>query len=233
MLQQTRLPCNSIIRSDDEWNELKARFVALWARCVNESQPAVAETIYGRLIECYEEVHRHYHTLAHIRHCLYEFDRAAAFMDDPDAVEIALWFHDAIYEPGAKDNEQRSAELFQKYAEASGCADSAFQRRIYNLIVVTTHREQPGRKDEQFIVDIDLSSFGLPWDEFEQDGRRIRAECADMNDDAYYPSHVKFLQMLQERPTFFFTDFFQNRYERTARENIERLITSLRKRGYD
>jgi predicted metal-dependent HD superfamily phosphohydrolase len=154
-------------------------------------------------------------------------------MDDPGAVEIAIWFHDAIYEPGAKDNEQRSAELFQKYAQASGCSDVAFQRRIHDLIMITTHHEQPGWKDEQFIVDIDLSSFGLPWDEFEQDGRRIRAECAEMSDDAYYPGHVKFLQMLQERPTFFFTDFFQKRYEQTARENIERLITSLRKRGYD
>jgi predicted metal-dependent HD superfamily phosphohydrolase len=99
--------------------------------------------------------------------------------------------------------------------------------------MITTHREQPVRKDERFIVDIDLSSFGLAWDEFERDGRRIRAECADMSDDEYYPGHVKFLQALQQRPTFFFTEFFQERYEKTARENIERLIASLRRRGYD
>ncbi|MCB1777062.1 MAG: hypothetical protein KDI50_06475 [Candidatus Competibacteraceae bacterium] len=232
MLQQTSLPGNSILRPDDEWNKLKAHFVALWARCVNASQPAIAKSIYERLVEYYEGVHRHYHTLAHIRHCLYEFNQAAACMDDPDAVEIALWFHDAIYEPGAKDNEQRSAELFQKYAEASGCADSAFQRRIDNLIMITTHREQPSRKDEQFIVDIDLSGFGLPWDAFEQDGRRIRAECTEISDDVYYSGLIKFLQMLQERPTFFFTDFFQERYERAARKNIKRLITSLHKCGY-
>jgi predicted metal-dependent HD superfamily phosphohydrolase len=98
--------------------------------------------------------------------------------------------------------------------------------------MITTHRELPSQRDEQFIADIDLSSFGLSWDKFERDGRRIRAECAHMSDDEYYPGHAKFLQALRERPTFFFTQFFQRRYEQTARENIERLITSLHRRGY-
>lgn len=231
MFQQSDLPDGSTIRSDAH-DELKARFVALWTRCINNDKPIAAETIHDRLVDFYGEAHRHYHTLDHIQHCLQEFDRVATFMDDPSAVEIALWFHDAIYEPGAKDNEQRSAELFQKYSHTSGCTDTVFQQRIHNLIVITTHREQPSQKDEQFIVDIDLSSFGLPWDIFERDGHRIRAECADMSDDEYYPGHVKFLQALRERPTFFFTHFFQRRYEQTARENIERLITSLRIRGY-
>jgi len=231
MFQQSNLPCGSTTRFDKQ-NELKIRFAALWMRRVNADKPAVAEAIHDRLIDFYNQSHRHYHTLEHIRHCLREFDRAATLMDDPGAVEMAIWFHDAIYEPGAKDNEQRSAELFQKCSNASGCTNAILQQHIHDLIMITTHREPPSQRDEQFIVDIDLSSFGLPWDQFESDGRRIRAECADMSDDEYYPGHVRFLQALRERPTFFFTAFFQKRYERTARENIERLIMDLRMRGY-
>lgn len=231
MFQQSDLPDGSTIQPDAH-NELKTRFVALWTRCINHNKTAAAEVIHGRLVDFYGEAHRHYHTLDHIQHCLQEFDRAVTFMDNPNAIEIALWFHDAIYEPGAKDNEQRSAELFRRYSNASGCTDAVFQQQIHNLIVITNHREQPSQKDEQFIVDIDLSSFGLPWDKFVRDGCRIRTECAEMNDDEYYPNHVKFLQALQKRPTFFFTRFFQRCYEQTARENIERLIMSLRKRGY-
>ncbi|MCP5158655.1 MAG: hypothetical protein H6975_04435 [Gammaproteobacteria bacterium] len=231
MFQQSGLP-NSSTAQPNRQDGSKTRFITLWLRCVKGSKSTTAETIHDRLLHLYGEAHRHYHTLDHIQHCLQEFDQAATRMDDPHAVEIALWFHDAIYEPGAKDNEQRSAELFQKYSNSSGCTDMLFQRRIHDLIMVTTHREQPSQPDEQFIVDIDLSSFGLPWDRFEQDGQRIRAECAGLSDDEYYPGHVRFLQALWERPTFFFTDFFQKRYEQTARENIARLITSLHLRGY-
>ncbi|MDG4552903.1 MAG: hypothetical protein P9E24_01440 [Candidatus Competibacter sp.] len=207
----------------------RARFAALWERRLRGGR-ALAETIHARLVDLYGEAHRRYHTLDHVRHCLSEFDRAAVLMDDPDAVEMALWFHDAIYRSGAVDNERRSAELFRQWSE--GHADAAFLRRVDDLIMVTTHRDSPACRDERFIVDIDLSSFGLPWDAFERDGRRIRAECADIGDEVYYPGQLRFLLSLQSRPTFFLSEFFQRRYERIARDNIRRVIENLRARGY-
>lgn len=214
----------------DGQDGLKARFVALWVRCLDSSELAGA-TVLTRLVNLYAEPHRHYHTLGHIQHCLREFDQAAALMNDPDAVELALWFHDAIYVSGAQDNERRSADLFQECSD--GRLDTVFQQRIDDLIMATTHRELPRQWDEQFIVDIDLSSFGLPWEAFMRDGLRIRAEFAKVADDDYYPGHLRFLQGLCNRPSFFFTDCFRQRYEHTARENIRRLIADLSMRGYD
>lgn len=207
----------------------KVRFAALWARNLSV-EFAVAETVYDRLSELYGEPHRHYHTLNHIRHCLREFDRAAALMDEPDAVEMALWFHDAIYWPGATDNEWRSAELFRQWSD--GYADPAFQQRVHDLVMVTMHREPPAWGDAGFIVDIDLSSFGLPWEACERDGCLIRAEFAEITDDQYYPGHLRFLRTLQERPNIYFTDFFQQRYGLAARQNLARIISGLRARGY-
>ncbi|NJM10822.1 MAG: hypothetical protein HC889_01895 [Synechococcaceae cyanobacterium SM1_2_3] len=206
----------------------KARFPALWARCLN-GEPALAETVSAQLIELYGEPHRHYHTLNHIRHCLHQFDQAAALMADPDAVEMALWFHDAIYQPGAPDNEWRSAELFREWAE--GRTEPTFLQRVHDLVMATTHRE-PQQNDAGFIVDIDLSGFGLPWAECERDGCLIRAEFPAMTDDEYYPGHLRFLRTLQNRPTFFFTEFFQQRYESVAQANVARIIAELRERGY-
>ena len=213
----------------DEPMREKARFTALWARSLSDKS-AAAETVYGRLRELYGEPHRHYHTLNHIRHCLREFDQAAALMGDPDAVEMALWFHDVIYQPGARDNEWRSAELFRQWSE--GRADRAFQQRVQDLVMATTHRESPGQGDAGFVVDIDLSSFGLPWEACERDGRLIRAEFAGIADDQYYPGHLRFLRALQCRPNFFCTEFFQQRYEPVARENLARIIAGLCARGY-
>lgn len=207
----------------------QARFVALWERRLNGGR-ALAETVHARLVELYGEPHRRYHTLDHVQHCLGEFDRAATLMDDPDAVEMALWFHDAIYQSGAMDNERRSADLFRQWSE--GRADAVFLQRVDDLIMVTTHRDPPTQRDERFIVDIDLSSFGLPWEAFERDGRRIRAECADIVDEIYCPGQLRFLLSLQNRPTFFLTEFFQQRYERIAHNNVRRVIEDLHARGF-
>lgn len=214
----------------DESARERTRFTGLWARTVSGDESAAAEAVYGRLIELYGEPHRHYHTLNHIRHCLREFDRAAALMDDPDAVEMALWFHDAIYQPGAGDNERRSADLFRQWTD--GRLNLAFQQRVDTLIMATTHREPPDWQDAGFVVDIDLSSFGLPWEMFERDGHLIRAEFAGVTDEQYYSGHLRFLQALQGRPTVFSTAFFQQRYELVARENLVRIIADLHARGY-
>lgn len=209
----------------------RPRFSALWQRCLSGGH-ALAESIYSQLVEYYKEPHRHYHTLNHIRHCLHESDRVVALMDDPDAVEMALWFHDAIYDSGALDNERRSADLFQQWSE--GRAETVFRQRVDELIMVTTHRgaPEPIQQDQRLIVDIDLSSFGLPWEAFERDGRNIRSECTNISDEAYYSGQLRFLLSLQSRPTFFLTEFFQHRYERIARDNIRRVIENLRACGY-
>lgn len=213
----------------DESMQEKMRFTALWARRL-AGEAAAAETVYGRLRDLYGEPYRHYHTFNHIRHCLREFDQAAAFMDDPDAVEMALWCHDAIYWPGAKDNEWRSAEWFRQWSD--GRADPVFQQRVHELIMATTHREPSVQGDAGFVVDIDLSSFGLPWEMCERDGRLIRAEFAATADAQYYPRHLQFLRALQNRPRVFRTDFFQQRYEQVARANLARIIAGLCALGY-
>lgn len=223
--------CSRTTAFDAGAADQSTRFPALWARYLTMDESFPSEMAYTQLVDLYSEPHRHYHTLNHIQHCLRELDQAAAFMNDPDTVEMALWFHDAIYQPGASDNEWRSAELFRHWSE--GRADAAFQQRVHNLIMATTHRQPPEQGDAQFVVDIDLSSFGLPWEACERDGCLIRAEFPDIADDEYYPGHLRFLKTLRQRPTFFSTAWFRQRYESVARENITRIIEGLQARGYD
>jgi predicted metal-dependent HD superfamily phosphohydrolase len=229
MFERSGNPAYSAALKDNSAGK-KTRFLALWARCVADESSS-AEIAFARLVDLYGEPHRHYHTLNHIQHCLGEFDQAAALMNDPDAVEMALWFHDAIYQPGASDNEWRSAELFRQWS--AGRITTTFQQQVHDLVMATTHREPPDEGDAQFVVDIDLSSFGLPWEACERDGNLIRAEFPEVADDEYYPVHLRFLQILRGRPTFFFTEWFQQRYESVARENVARIIEGLRVRGFD
>ena len=202
------------------------RFETLWSRRFGDDAGAV----FDELDALYGESHRHYHTAAHIAHCLRQFDLAVDRMDEADAVEMALWFHDAIYDIPGEDNELRSAELFAARAAARGA--EPLRSGVHRLIMVTTHRDAPPETlDESYMVDIDLSGFGLPWEEFLRESRAVRAERPQVPDADFYPRQKKFLESLVARPVLYRTDFFRERLEARARRNIERLCTTLDAEG--
>lgn len=199
----------------------RQRFEELWSRRIGVDAGAVFEEIDA----LYREPHRRYHTVAHIEHCLQQFDLAADRMDEPDSVEMALWFHDAVYDIPGEENELRSAELFA--ARAAGRGAEQFRSEVYRLIMATKHREPPATLDESFIIDIDLSSFGLPWDEFLRDNQAVRAELRHVPDAEFQRRQKTFLKSLISRPFFCFTEFFRDRHEARARSNIARLFSEL------
>ena len=101
----------------------------------------------------YVESHRHYHNLQHIGSML-------ARLDNPhpgdDAVELAIWFHDIVYDPESPDNETRSARLFEECLGRTVAADLTAD--VVRLILATDYsRARTGRSDEDLIRDIDLS----------------------------------------------------------------------------
>ena len=207
----------------------QARLKALWQRCFPAGAASDAEAAFAQLKVLYAEPHRCYHTPTHIGHCLAEFDLAVDAMDDADAVEMALWFHDAVHEPRASDNELRSAALFTAWATSP--ARSGFNEKVTDLILMTVHCEQPRTTDQAFVVDIDLSSFALPWPAFQRDSVAVRNEFAHLSDGDFYLIHIGFLRSLLARPTLFFTPWFRARCEAGARANIARHLEDLRAHG--
>src|SRR6185436_9293929 len=91
------------------------RWRRLWQAAGATGEPA---GWYEKLTAAYAEPQRHYHNQQHIAECLAEFDRARHLTQQPVELELALWFHDAVYEPKASDNEEQSAALAQHCLEA-------------------------------------------------------------------------------------------------------------------
>ena len=85
-----------------------SRFERLWRRCVASPPSPEGAEVYGELTRLLSAPYRRYHTLAHIHDCLRRLDKVAALLRDPDAVELGLWFHDAVYEMDCGTNEQLS-----------------------------------------------------------------------------------------------------------------------------
>jgi predicted metal-dependent HD superfamily phosphohydrolase len=201
--------------------QLHDRFTRLWRRCALPSSSIDACAAWSSLEGRYAESHRHYHDKRHLAHCLSEFDLAVERIVRPDQVEMAIWFHDIINEPGRSDNESLSAELFRDLA-GSGMPAS-FVGEVVDLILVTTHRQEPIDPDHRILCDIDLSSLGCPWECYLRDTGYLRAEFGG-SDQEYCRSKRAFLESMLRRPRIFVTDFFYARYERSARENLRRLL---------
>ncbi|HHY86145.1 MAG TPA: hypothetical protein GYA07_11530 [Verrucomicrobia bacterium] len=88
---------------------------------------------------------------------------------------MAIWFHDAIYDPRAADNEERSAELARLYL-AEARVSVAFQDSVARLVLATKQHDGSLDPDAPLMVDIDLSIFGQPAERFWQYEEQIRGE---------------------------------------------------------
>ena len=205
------------------------RFGALWRRTVASPPSPDADTVYADLLRRLDGDDRRFHNLRHIADCLVRFDEVASLLDDRDAVEMGLWFHDAIYVPGDPCNEQRSAALFLAMSEG---ASPVFRRRVVRLVLTTRRAAPPRTNDQKFIDDIDLAGFGASWDEFTRHGGLLREEFAAQSDAEYFAGQARFLGQLQRRPHLFATGHYRERLETGAQANLARTLTLLRERGY-
>lgn len=207
------------------------RFELLWQRCATgQTDSAASGSRFDEICTRYNEAHRRYHTPEHIVHCLQQFDACRELLSDANAVELAVWYHDVVYDIGADGNEARSAEFFVRHAK--GELSDELICAVQELIMVTMHLcNRPETADESYLVDIDLSSFGLPWERFQRDSVAVREEFPQLQDKEFYPKQQLFLAELLRRESFCFTDFFRERHERQARENISAYLQNLKTQG--
>jgi predicted metal-dependent HD superfamily phosphohydrolase len=204
------------------------RFTELWSRNLVQGASNKAPQIYQLLINAYNEEQRVYHTQQHIEHCLTLFDEIKNQLNNADSVELAIWFHDVIYQINAKDNEELSAELFMSMSQE--VLQPAIRHQVYQHIIATLHNgSEMLEHDTRYMVDIDLSSFGLPWDKFIQNSREVREEMSHIPDEEFYPKQCAFQQSLLKHGRFYQTDYFFKHYEQTALNNIADYYVQLKK----
>ena len=125
------------------------------------------------LLHRYAEPHRAYHTIAHLLECFDRFDEASGLAERRGEVLLALWFHDAIYDPRASDNEERSARWAREViAETGGSSEEG--RRVEGLILSTKHEALSPAGDSPLLVDIDLAILGADAARFAEYESQIR-----------------------------------------------------------
>jgi predicted metal-dependent HD superfamily phosphohydrolase len=201
----------------------QARWDAAWRGLGVVPPPAeLRQAVLGG----YAEPHRAYHTRQHLDECLGLLEQARELCRYPDEVALALWFHDAIYQPRQNDNEARSAEWLGRVARDAGVGGDAVAR-MQALVMATLHAAIPEGPDAQVLVDIDLAILGAPAPRFQEYERQVRLEYAWVEEATYRQVRGRLLQEFLGRPQLYSTPEFRQRFEPFARTNLAAFIQQL------
>ena len=199
------------------------RWEKLWCAAAKEIPP---QKYFDQLVAMYSEPHRRYHNQHHIADCLIEFDRAKTSAVNPMAVELAIWFHDAVYDPRAVDNEERSAELATLWLNKFN-ADTALTDAVGRLVLTTKHHDGSTHGDAPLLVDVDLSILGQSPERFWTYEQQIREEYAWVDKSVFTSKRAEILERFLTRERIYQTDFFCQRLEAQARENLSASVKRL------
>jgi predicted metal-dependent HD superfamily phosphohydrolase len=206
---------------------LEERWLRLWKALDPENENGMDYGLmYAKLAERYSEPHRAYHTLAHLEHCFAEYDEVRRLCENRFAVQLALWYHDAVYDPRANDNEKRSEELALLEIYEAG-QDKSLGSQVRRHIHSTGHFELYLEYDSFLVVDIDLAILGQPEERFDEYERQVRAEYKWVSEEMFRKGRSNILQNFLNRPHVYRTPHFQHKYEQQARKNLTRSIHQL------
>ncbi|WP_214471884.1 hypothetical protein [Mesorhizobium sp. dw_380] len=198
-----------------------------------ENEPLIDNALKTELSALYRAEDRHYHNLAHIEAMLALAGDYRALLGDPEAVEAAIWFHDAIYDSRAKDNEAQSAALAEK--RLADRIDAGRLCRISAMILATATHQLPqfddaaATRDASLFLDMDLSILGAAPDAFDAYERSVRREYDWVEEAMWRSGRGAVLKNFLARPHIFHTEEFRQRFEPQARLNIARSLETLQK----
>jgi predicted metal-dependent HD superfamily phosphohydrolase len=184
----------------------------------------LTEELREDLLARWSETHRKHHTVTHLHEMLDAIGLLAesGIEFDREAVELAAWFHDAIYEIGRDDNEDRSAELARELLSSSPVRDE-----VARLVLATkAHTVPEDDVNGAVLSDADLSVLGSEPLRYRRYAAAVREEYADVPDEVFKPARAQVLRALLEGPLFH-TAAGRERWEERARRNIADEISAL------
>jgi predicted metal-dependent HD superfamily phosphohydrolase len=154
------------------------------------------------------------------------FAQFQLFARRPGDIAFALFYHDAIYNPRASDNEEQSAKLAADIMREYVRGDCE-PERVVSLILATKHDAVSEDDDARLLVDIDLSILGAEPVRFGEYERQIRKEYEWVAVDEFRKGRSQVLTKFLGRPAIYSTSFFQERLEAAARANLKRSLVDL------
>jgi predicted metal-dependent HD superfamily phosphohydrolase len=194
-----------------------------WDRAWLELRRPPPVPVRRELMTAWSERSRHYHDARHLRECLGLLELWAGQGERNAEVSIALWFHDAIYDPGANDNELKSAAWAARVL-GEARVPSEVGERVFELIIATQHAAPPASVqsiDSGLLLDIDLAILGAAPERFQAFERDIRKEYAAVPESVYRSARRTVLQGFIAREPLYHTIKARELLDAQARINLQ------------
>lgn len=202
-----------------------------WMRVLEKYRvaPADAYPPFDALVAAYTAPERHYHNLEHLSEMFKVAERLSGAVEDPNTLHLAIWFHDAVYDSRAKDNERRSGDLAVDLLGTIGVPSSAIER-IVQMIWATAHTADstpPALRDTQVLLDADLAILGASEERYARYAADIRKEYAWVPDAGYRTGRAAVLERFLAAPRIYHTQIMFEEREQPARANLRAEIAGL------
>jgi predicted metal-dependent HD superfamily phosphohydrolase len=186
-----------------------------------------AEEVGRDLVDRWSEPHRRYHTLDHLELMLSTVDAHAGEAADADAVRLAAWFHDAVYDARRTDNEDMSAALAARVLPGAGVPGERVAAVTRLVRLTATHDPSPGDRDGILLCDADLAVLAGEPDGYAAYTAAVRAEFAHVPDEAFRTGRAAVLRRLAALPSLYRVPALHERWEERARANLAAELRAL------
>jgi predicted metal-dependent HD superfamily phosphohydrolase len=205
-----------------------AELRAAWSEHVDASARGLGEL--EELIGRHREAHRRYHGLRHVTWVVRHVRELAQVepVVDLDAVIAAAFFHDAVYDPAAHDNEEQSARLAERVLVDLGW-EAPRAAGVGELVEATAGHEPSADSDRSVLLDADLAVLGSDPAAYQAYATGVRVEYMHLDDEQWRTGRVSVLEHFLSAPAIYATATARTRWESRARANLTAELIGLRR----
>jgi predicted metal-dependent HD superfamily phosphohydrolase len=183
----------------------------------------LSNDLWTEIEKNYSAKKRHYHTLQHLENLLVQLTEIKGEIKNWETILFTLYYHDIVYNALKSDNEEKSAALAEKRMKQLSVPNEIIENCQLQILATKSHVKSPD-SDTNYFTDADLSVLGQSWEAYTLYYKNVRKEYSIYLDFVYHPGRKKVLNHFLSMRRIFKTDFFYNKFEMQARQNLQREI---------
>lgn len=205
-------------------DQLKQTFSRLLTNFTDDESLKIE--LWTEIEKNYSNKKRHYHTLQHLDNLLIQLMDVKNEIQDWDTLLFTLYYHDIIYNALKSNNEEKSAELAEKRMKQIAVPIEKIARCKKQILATKSHIKSAD-SDTNYFTDADLSVLGQSWEIYSAYYKNVRNEYSIYPDAIYIPGRKKVLTHFLSMESIFKTDFFYNKFEMQAKQNMQKEMELL------
>ena len=187
---------------------------------------SIIQDLWEEIKRCYSSSGRHYHNYTHLQHLFRDLLAVKQQINDWDCLLLALLYHDIIYNPASKTNEEDSAQLMVIRLSSIHIPSEKINTCEMHVLATKNHTAT-AQPDTSFLLDADLAILGAPWSVYDAYSKQIRQEYIMYADNIYWKGRRAVLRKFLSQDRIYKTDHFFLLYERQAKKNIKKELAAI------